>query len=173
LNQKSIKMKKDTFLIAITMVFFLGIINPIKAQVSEDSELFIALKTNDSLLFNIGFNKCVLNEFKNLTTDDLEFYHDKNGILKSKAEFINVMANGICHKDNLYKARRELVKGSLKVYPLYENGKLYGAIQNGEHQFYETFQGNEKAGSVAMFSHLWILENNQWKIKRILSFDHQ
>ena len=60
-------MKKDTFLITITMVFFLGIINPIKAQVSEDSELFITLKTNDSLLFNIGFNKCVLNEFKNLT----------------------------------------------------------------------------------------------------------
>ena len=37
----------------------------------------------------------------------------------------------------------------------------------------ENFEGKETAGSIAKFSHVWILENKQWKIKRILSFDHQ
>ena len=31
----------------------------------------------------------------------------------------------------------------------------------------------EKAGSTAKFIHLWILEDNQWKLKRILSYDHK
>ena len=83
------------------------------------------------------------------------------------------MKNGICNSSNTFKARRELVDGSLKVYPLYDNGVLYGAIQEGEHRFFEK-NGNqpEKAGSTAKFTHLWILDHNQWKLKRILSYDH-
>lgn len=150
----------------------MGNINILAAQVSEDSELFLTLKTKDSLLFNVGFNECDLTQFKNLTTDDLEFYHDQNGIINSNTEFEKIMANGICKKDNPYKPRRELVEGSLKVFPLYKNGILYGAIQYGEHKFFERFEGKEIAGSTALFSHLWILENNQWKIKRVYSYNH-
>lgn len=166
-------MKQVPYILILISVLSLGVINPLNAQVSEDSDLFKALKTNDSLLFNAGFNTCDLTQFKNLTTEDLEFYHDKNGIINSNEEFVNVMANGICKKDNPYKARRELIEGSLQVFPLYDEGTLYGAIQNGEHKFYERFEGKEKAGSIAKFSSLWIYENNQWKIKRIYSFDHQ
>lgn len=166
-------MKQFSYILILISLFSLGFINPLKAQVSEDSELFQTLKKNDSLLFNVGFNTCDISQFENLTTDDLEFYHDKNGILNSKKEFVDVMANGICKKDISYKARRELIKGSLKVFPLYNNGELYGAFQTGEHQFFETFEGKEKAGSTAIFSHLWILEHNQWKIKRIFSYNHQ
>ena len=165
-------MKQLHYTLILIYLFSLGIINPITAQVSEDSELFKTLKTKDSLLFNVGFNECDLTQFKNLTTDDLEFYHDENGVLNSNEEFATVMANGICKKDNPYKPRRELVEGSLEVFPLYSNGILYGAVQNGEHKFYERFEGTEKAGSTAKFSHLWILENDQWKIKRIYSFNH-
>lgn len=166
-------MKQLYFSSAFILIFISGLINPMNAQISEDSELFKTLKTNDSLLFYVGFNECDMTQFKNLTTDELEFYHDKNGVLNSKELFVNVMVNGICKKDNPYKARRELVEGSLNVFPLYDNGKLYGAIQNGNHKFYERFEGTENAGSIAKFSHLWILDDNQWKIKRIYSFDHQ
>lgn len=166
-------MKQFQYTIILIAMCSLGIINPMNAQISQDSELFSTLKENDSLLFNIGFNTCDFNQFQKFTTDDLEFYHDKAGVLNSKEEFIKVMAEGICKKDNPFKSRRELVKNSLQVYPLYNNGKLYAAIQNGSHRFFEKFEGKEKAGSVAKFSHLWILENNQWKIKRIYSFDHQ
>ncbi len=167
------KMKQVHYILILITTLSIGIINPIKAQVSEDSELFQKLKTKDSLLFNVGFNNCDISQFQNLTTDDLEFYHDKAGIQNTQDVFISAIKTGICNKDNPYKSRRELVEGSLKVFPLYNNGELYGAIQNGEHKFYERFEGQEKAGSIAKFSHLWILENNQWKIKRVYSFDHQ
>ena len=145
-----------------------------QAQVSEDSELFNTLKTNDSLLFEVGFNKCHLYQFENLMAKDLEFYHDKAGTTDSLSQFLDVMKAGICNSSNTYKARRELVEGSLEVFPLYDNGVLYGAIQNGEHRFFEKNSNQpEKAGSTAKFTHLWILNNNQWKLKRVLSYDHQ
>ena len=143
------------------------------AQIDSNSELFNMLKANDSLLFNIGFNTCDLSQFENLMSDDLEFYHDKSGVTNSKSEFMNVMKTGICNPSNTFKARRELIKGSLEVFPLYKNGELYGAIQIGEHRFFEkNGEQPEKTGSVAKFTHLWILENNYWKLKRVLSYDH-
>ena len=45
---------------------------------------------------------------------------------------------------------------------MYNNGTLYGALQNGEHRFFETYKGEEKAGSIAKFSHLWLKEGDQW-----------
>ncbi|MFC4720980.1 nuclear transport factor 2 family protein [Geojedonia litorea] len=145
----------------------------IQAQEDGNSQVFNTLKVNDSLLFDLGFNTCDLSQFKALITDDLEFYHDKSGILNSKQAFIDVMANGICSATNPYRARRELIEGSLKVYSLYNNGKLYGAIQEGSHRFYERFEGKETPGSIAKFTHLWIIDKDQWKLKRVLSYDHQ
>ena len=121
-------MKQLQFLILFISVLTLGTIIPVKAQGAEASELFKILKTNDSLLFNVGLNECDFTKLKNLTTDDLEFYHDKNGVVNSNEEFVTAMANGICKEDNPYKARRELVEGSLQVFTLYNNGNMYGAI---------------------------------------------
>lgn len=144
------------------------------AQNGEDSELFKTLKTNDSLLFEVGFNTCNLIQFKNLMSDDLEFYHDKSGVINSAFKFLDVIKSGICNPSNTFKARRELIKMSLEVFPLYNNGILYGAIQTGEHRFFEKNKDQpEKAGSIAKFTHLWILDNKQWKLKRILSYDHK
>lgn len=166
-------MKQFKHKIILVVILSLGIINLLKAQVGENSDLFKTLKAKDSLIFNVGFNHCDVSQFKNLVADDFEFYHDKSGVLNSKEEFINSIENGLCSKTNPYKARRELITGSLEVYPLYKNGELYGALQNGKHKFFEQFEGKETAGSIAQFSHLWILEQKQWKIKRVLSFNHQ
>jgi len=145
-----------------------------QAQVSQDSELYTTLKINDSLLFNVGFNTCDLSQFENLLAEDLEFYHDKSGVTDSMSQFMEVMNTGICNPANTFKARRELIKESLKVFPLYDNGVLYGAIQEGEHRFFEKNGDQpEKPGSVAKFTHLWVLENDHWKLKRVLSYDHK
>lgn len=147
------------------------------AQIDKTSEVYITLKTNDSLLFNVGFNTCDLSQFENFLSDDLEFYHDKSGTTNSLSQFLEVMKTGICNPSNIFKVRRELIKGSLEVFTLYNNGELYGAIQTGEHRFFEKNMDQpekaEKAGSIAKFTHLWILENQQWKLKRILSYDHK
>lgn len=143
------------------------------AQVSETSELFKTLKTKDSLLFEVGFNTCDIAQFEALVTNDLEFYHDQGGILKSKAAFLEITKNGIC-KSDAFVSRRELVAESLEVFPLYNNGVLYGALQKGIHQFYEKPKGKpENKSSIAKFTHLWLLKDSQWYLARILSYDHK
>lgn len=167
-------MKPTQSIIFLLSILTLGFSTIAYGQVSKASELFKALKANDSLLFNVGFNTCDISQFKTFITDDLEFYHDNSGISNSKEAFILSMKNGICSPNNTVTIRRTLVAGSLKVFPLYDNGTLYGAIQTGEHTFNELAKdGSQSQGSLAKFTHLWIKENENWKIKRVLSYDHK
>lgn len=149
------------------------------SQEEKNSALYKTIISKDSLLFNVGFNRCDISQFENLFTDDLEFYHDKDGF-SSKTEFLKNFKNGMCGSQENYRARRELVTESTKIYPLYKRGVLYAAIQTGIHQFYETaaakgellLNKKERLVGKAQFTHLWILENNTWKLKRSLSYDH-
>jgi hypothetical protein len=146
--------------------------SPLFSQVETSSVLFKTLKTQDSLLFEVGFNTCDISQFENLVSDDFEFYHDKSGITATKADFIASIRDGLCKMD--YKARRELVENSLEVYPLENNGVLYGAIQTGSHRFYEVKDVKpDQLTSVAKFTHVWLLEDGRWKLSRGLSYDHQ
>lgn len=143
------------------------------AQVDKNSEIFKTLKANDSILFKIGFNKCKIDRSAELLTDDLEFYHDISGVSNSKAEFTEAMKSGICRPNNPEKIYRFLVEESLEVFPLYDNGKLYGALQNGKHYFSPIKSLSFKeSNNYALFSHLWIIENDTWKIKRVISYNH-
>ncbi|MEM9672966.1 MAG: nuclear transport factor 2 family protein [Bacteroidota bacterium] len=149
-------------LVLIIIAILVGFLTSAQAQIGETSELFTTLEAKDSLLFEVGFNQCDISQFEQLVAEDFEFYHDKAGIDHSKADFVASMRDGLCQNGE-NSTRRELVKGSLEVFPLYNNGTLYGAIQRGRHQFYET---------TARFTHLWLLESDEWKIARVLSFDH-
>jgi len=144
-----------------------------KVLSSENQEIFKILKEKDSLLFELGFNQIDTIQVIKLTSDDFEFYHDEHGITNSKKEFVKSI-RGI--RDLPFNTRRELVKGSLEIYQLYKNNRqdLYGAIQIGEHNFYQQKEGEEeRKTNTAKFTHLWIIENNDWKLKRVLSFDHK
>ncbi len=142
------------------------------AQEAAQSELFQTLYEKDSLMFNVGFNTCDIRQFRELVSEDLEFYHDQSGVMDSKAAFIKNTEEGLCNMD--YKARRELVEGSLRVFPLYDQGKLYGAVQEGEHHFYAVYEGKEdQLTSTAKFTHLWLLEDGEWQLSRVLSYDHR
>lgn len=142
------------------------------AQIDPSREVFKSLRTNDSLLFDVGFNTCDLEQFEKLVSKDFVFYHDKSGITNSKDEFLLSIKNGICNLS--YRPRRQLVEGSLEVFPLKKDGVLYGAIQSGRHQFYALEKDqSEHQTSVARFTHLWLLENDHWQLSRGYSYDHQ
>src|SRR6185437_15521355 len=142
------------------------------AQVSRTSPLFLELKTNDSLLFNLGFNNCDIKQFENLVSDNFEFYHDEAGITSSKAAFIASVKDGICKL--AYKPKRVLIENSLQVFPLEKNKVLYGAIQTGEHEFFAIEKdGSEHLTSTAKFTLVWLKENGGWKLSRALSYDHK
>ena len=161
---------KSLLLCSIGLLMVSGIT---MAQVDKNSDLFNTLKAKDSILFKIGFNECEVEKSAELLTDDLEFYHDNSGVSNSKEEFIEAMKSGICRANNPKKVYRFLVEGSLEVFPMYDNGKLYGALQNGKHYFSAsntmTF---EESDNYALFSHLWIIENDEWKLKRVISYNH-
>jgi len=152
--------------------FFILTNGPVYGQVDEASELFVQIWHNDSLLFNVGFNQCDITQFENLISENCEFYHDKSGPVKSKAGFVANIRDGLCKMD--YKAMRKLDEGSMEVYPLKNNGVLYGAVQNGIHRFYGIEEGKEEYfTSVAKFTHLWIPGDDVWQLQRMLSYDHQ
>lgn len=146
---------------------------PAFAQVPKDSELFRALKKNDSLLFDAGFNNCKISAFEHLVSQDLEFYHDQGGLTTNKEDFLTNVRNNICSSPDK-KPIRKLDAESLQVFPLYSNGKLYGALQKGRHDFFIKEPGKELyQTSTALFTHVWLLENGEWILKRVLSYDHQ
>ncbi|WP_264553299.1 class A beta-lactamase-related serine hydrolase [Flavobacterium sp. N2038] len=165
-------------------ILLLGILlfcnQTVSSQEEKNSELYKTIMSRDSLLFNVGFNTCDVSQFENLYSDQFEFFHDRDGI-SNKAEFLYNFKNGLCKSPETYRARRELVPGSTQIYPLYKKGVLYAAIQTGVHRFYEIsakkneplLKKNETLGDTARFTHVWVLENNEWKLKRSLSYDHQ
>ncbi len=161
-------MKKSTFLFFGTI--FLSI-STISAQVSKDNILFLQLQKMDSIVFQEGFNKCNLIDLEKTLHTEIEFYHDVGGI-QDKEGFMLSMKNNIC-SNNPQKPIRKLVEGSLEVFPLYKQGILYGAIQNGTHEFWIKEPNKElyKTG-IAKFSTTWLLIEGEWKMKNILSFDH-
>ena len=141
-------------------------------QIDQTDELYLELKAYDSLLFQIGFNTCDIDQFVRFMHDDLEFYHDQSGITDSKASFIDGTKNGLCNLD--YQPIRKLDESSLQLFPLKNNGELYGALQTGIHHFYAKYPGKEEyLTSSARFSHLWKLEAGRWQVYRVISYDHQ
>ncbi len=160
-------MKKYFLLINLLLLTTL-----ITAQVDKSSGLHKTIKEKDSLLFNIGFNNCDITQFKKLVSDNFEFYHDQAGITNSKSKFILGIENELCKLD--YKPKRVLDKKSLEIYPLKKNGVLYGAIETGIHSFYAIEKDKEEyLTSIAKFTHLWILEKGNWKLRKGLSYDHK
>ena len=139
------------------------------AQVDINSELYKTILAKDSLLFDVGFNHCDIKQFENLLSDNLKFYHDKDGI-SDKTKFLTDLKNGICNSQTNRQVRRFLVKESTEIFPLYKQGVIYGAVQNGEHKFSEK---RESQGGIAKFTNVWQLENGEWKLTVSFSFNHQ
>ena len=139
------------------------------AQVDKNSDLYKTILSKDSLIFDVGFNHCDIKQFEILLSDNLKFYHDKDGI-SDKAKFIADLKRGICNNVENRQVKRFLVDGSTEIFPLYKNGTLYGAVQNGEHMFSEK---REKQAGIAKFTNVWQLENGEWKLTSSFSFDHQ
>jgi hypothetical protein len=117
------------------------------------------------MFFN-AFNTKQHDKLEAFLSDSLEFYHDLGGVT-------NYTQNMDAFKKSFEserKLRRELVRGSLEVYPIMG----YGAVETGIHRFYATEKGEqEKLSSQAKFVQVWQKKNGMWKITRIISYGHQ
>ena len=145
--------------------------SPSTAQYYDAPALTAELLHMDSLLFEDGFNLCLMDVVEGILTEDFEFYHDQNGF-QNKAMFMGTFKESLCSTPNR-KPIRKLVEGSVEVFPMFNEGIMYGAIQRGEHEFYIREPGKDLyITSAASFTHFWIKEEGGWMLKRVLSFDH-
>jgi Domain of unknown function (DUF4440) len=129
---------------------------------STEDTLYRQIAQMDSILFN-AFNNRDIKTFGKMFSEELEFYHDKGG-LTNYQHTIEFMENTAKNNNGL---RRELVPGSLEVYPV----KDYGAIEIGTHRFCHLENGRQDCGSFK-FVHLWKRTGNEWKLTRVISYGH-
>ena len=93
-------------------------------KIQNQEELDRAITALDAALFD-SYNRCDLVKFASFIDDNVEFYHDQGGVTLGQAALTDSVKKSICGK-----VTRELVPGSLKVYPM----KGYGALEVGVHR---------------------------------------
>ncbi|MBL7697941.1 MAG: nuclear transport factor 2 family protein [Chitinophagaceae bacterium] len=140
------------------------------SQITEQ-ELKDLIIQKDSL-FWVAYNNCDIEAMTSVITEDVEFYHDKGGITKTRDALIKTVKQNLCSNPN-FRLRREAVPGTVQVYPMTQNDKIYGAIISGEHVFYINEAGKKEfLDGQAHFVQLWLLKEGVWAMARILSYNH-
>ena len=87
-------------------------------------------------------------------------------------EFLKGFKDSICSTP-ARKPIRKAVPGTIQVFALYNEGRLYGAIETGEHDFYIKEPGKALYKTDAgRFSNVWLLAKTGWKLSESLSYDH-
>jgi ketosteroid isomerase-like protein len=135
---------------------------PALEDMKNQEELDKAIGALDAALFD-SYNHCDLEKFSSFFTDDVEFYHDQGGVTLGKAKLTESVKDNICGK-----VARELVPGTLQVYPM----KGYGALEMGVHRFLHPGHDDTQPVGEAKFVHLWQCKDGKWKITRVISYDH-
>ena len=133
-----------------------------KADEKPHDSLFHTVQALDKELFD-AYNHCDLDKFGSLLAEDLEFYHDVTGLSRGRQSTVDAVKNNICGK-----VTRELVPGTLEVYPI----ATYGAVEVGTHRFHHPGHDDTEPVGEAKFFMLWHNENGSWKLTRVFSFDH-
>jgi hypothetical protein len=145
---------------AATFVLTLAISGAWAQDSARSGSLYDKLAQMDRELFDAAFVSCDQAKFAALFTGDAEFYHDRTGA--AFGESVTQLKS--CPRDN--GVRRTLIEGSLEVYPVQD----YGAIQMGRHTF---TRDGEPGVEIAKFVHLWRYAEGEWRLARVLSFDHR
>jgi hypothetical protein len=131
-------------------------------SIKSQEELNKVVASLDAALFD-SYNRCDLQKFAAFFVDDVEFYHDQDGVTLGKEKLTESIKKNICGK-----VTRELVPGSLQVYHM----KGYGAVEMGVHRFHHPGHDDTEPVGEAKFILLWQYTDGAWKITRVISYDH-
>jgi hypothetical protein len=153
----------------VSLVLMAGFLVQARAQtvvpiesIKSQEELTQVVTALDKQLFD-AYNTCNIDKLGTMVVDDLEFYHDKTGLAVGKQVFLEAIKNNICGK-----VTRQLVPGTLEVYPLHG----YGAVEIGVHRFYHPGAQDHDVVGEAKFITLWQYKDGAWKVSRAISYDH-
>lgn len=152
----------------LSLLIAAATIEPTTTAIELRSQILAA----DDVLFERSFNECDLNALRAILMADAEMIHDQAGIISGREAFIAPIRKNICN-GGAQKPIRKRVEQSIDIYPLYDSGRLYGAIQQGQHEFYLREKGKPLVlTNRARFVIVWLKTAEGWKLKSTLSWDH-
>ncbi len=126
------------------------------------------LKQLDAKLFKAAFETCEMDVVSGLLADDLEFYHDRDGLSYTTADAFIADVKRDCGG-----GKRVLVEDSLTTHMIGD----FGAMQHGRHEFHQVMpDGSSIAREKGVFMHMWKRDAAGpagWKISRVISYDHE
>ena len=150
-------------IMALSIIFFAcnnaEKLNSKADYVPDSKELYNSIVHMDSVLFG-AYNICDMPTMTDCFSEDIEFYHDKGGLMTNKDSIMAATKKNICGK-----VTRVLVAGSIEVYPI----AGYGAIEMGEHYFINNQEPKPDHPSIGKFVHTWKNENGKWRLTRVIS----
>lgn len=126
-----------------------------------DAELPEIIAKLDQQHFD-AFNRCDTDTLLALYAPDVEFFHDLNGRIMNREQFIQAVKKNICNK-----VQRRALPGTMEVYPM---AKI-GAIQMGQHCFAEA--GKPDCIQRGRYTLLWRFDGTTWRIAKVFSYDHR
>lgn len=127
--------------------------------IPDDPELYRTIAALDSIFWK-AYNTCDLETQAYFYAHSIEFYHDQAGLITSKQQLIEGTRMNICGK-----VRRDLVPGSMEVYPL--NG--FGAVEAGLHTFLNLAEAGSHPSRPGRFVIVWQNKGDRWIIYRVIS----
>ncbi|MDR3688052.1 MAG: nuclear transport factor 2 family protein [Fimbriimonas sp.] len=142
---------------------------PIKIELEFHSStahpLFATIAEEDGRLFD-AFDARDLAGVSNFFSKNLEFYHDKDGLIGYR----KMVDSFRRHFAETTKVKRVLDPESLEVSPV----RGYGAIESGIHRFYSQEPGKDWVlSATAKFVNVWKNDHGKWRIFRACSYDHE
>ncbi len=153
------KLKTLSFLLVLCPHFSSWAQNEnIPKYVPVDIALQRQIEQMDQAFFD-AYNQCDMKKQEAIYADDIEFFHDKGGLMTSKKELLEATQKNICGK-----VTRILIPGSIEVYPI----NNYGAVEIGFHRFYNNQEPNAES-KPSKFIMVWKKENELWRIAKVVS----
>ncbi len=134
-----------------------------KVYIPADKPLYETIIKKDSILFE-AFNTRDITALKSYFTDNLEVYQDNTG-LRNYEETVQAFTE-LFKMD--YVLTRKPILESIEVYPV----RNFGAIETGQHTFCHTENGKLECATFK-FVHIWETKNGQWKVAKIITYDHK
>jgi hypothetical protein len=135
------------------------------SSATSSDPLFDTIAALDTAVFD-AFNHCSapgqLDKHASYFAADVEFYHDTGGVTWSRDAMLANTRKNVCGHFS-----RELIAGTLEVYPIRD----FGALETGSHRFCQFDSG--KCEGLADFSIVWRKQNGAWTITRVLSYGHR
>lgn len=134
-------------------------------------QMTAAIKQADADLFAAVFDRCDVEALDAMTASDFRFVHDKDGE-STRAQFLQGEKEHCARlkTGEDFSARRELVEGSLEVWPI----DKYGALEIGVHKFYARLPGKpEQLTETGNFMILWKQVDGKWLMAESISYGHK